>query len=286
MDFFFVLMADTQFGMFASLSGLDKTAIEGLGRRHGFKIKPTPKVTGFADETALYEKAIAATNRLNPDFAIMCGDMTHDPEDQRQLAELMRITGRLDDDIPWYWVSGNHDLDGVGNGPTSEAIARYRERFGEDNYSFDRHGSHFIVLNSSVCFDPSNVWEEWEQLLGFLKSDLKKACDNGSNHNVVFSHHPLFTRYPVEEDDWIVIPRERRLVLLDLFKEYGVSTVFSAHWHRNNYSFDGSLEMVTSGAVGYPLGADPSGFRIVKVYEDRIEHEYFGFDELPEVVEL
>ena len=36
--------------------------------------------------------------------------------------------------------------------------------------------------------------------------------------------------------------------------------------------------MVTSAAVGYPLGDDPSGFRTVRVYEDRIEHEYHALD--------
>ena len=47
-----------------------------------------------------------------------------------------------------------------------------------------------------------------------------------------------------------------------------------------------ALQMVTSGPVGYPLGDDPSGLRIVKVYDDRIEHEYFAFDALPDSVDL
>jgi hypothetical protein len=44
--------------------------------------------------------------------------------------------------------------------------------------------------------------------------------------------------------------------------------------------------MIISGPVGYPLGDDPSGLRIVKVYDDRIEHEYFGMDDLPNTIEL
>ena len=43
--------------------------------------------------------------------------------------------------------------------------------------------------------------------------------------------------------------------------------------------------MVTTGAVGYPLGDDPSGLRIIKVYQDRIEHEYYGLDNIPVSVE-
>ena len=44
--------------------------------------------------------------------------------------------------------------------------------------------------------------------------------------------------------------------------------------------------MVTTGPVGYPLGDDPSGLRIVKVYRDRIEHAYYGLDTIPETIKL
>ena len=49
---------------------------------------------------------------------------------------------------------------------------------------------------------------------------------------------------------------------------------------------DGALQMVTSGAVGYPLGDDPSGFRVVKVFHGNIEHKYFGFDDVPNSLTL
>jgi hypothetical protein len=38
---------------------------------------------------------------------------------------------------------------------------------------------------------------------------------------------------------------------------------------------------VTTSAVGKPLGKAPSGLRIVKVYRDKIEHSFYGLDELP-----
>ena len=44
--------------------------------------------------------------------------------------------------------------------------------------------------------------------------------------------------------------------------------------------------MVISGPVGFPLADDPSGLRIVKVYDDRVEHEYFGMDDVPMYVDL
>ena len=78
MDSFFIQMADPQFGMFAALGGLDETRIHDLRRQLGWNIRQPPMTTGFADETALYKKAIAVANRLNPAFVVMCGDMVHD----------------------------------------------------------------------------------------------------------------------------------------------------------------------------------------------------------------
>ena len=281
-EFHFILMSDPQMGLYAALSGLDDAAIEKY-RRNRLIVKPAPKTTGFAAETALYEKAIAGANRLDPDFVITCGDLTTDRNDPDQLAELMRITEKLNDNIPMHWVAGNHDL---GTTPTAESLRIYRERFGVDNYSFGHKGSSFIVFNTGICYDPSAVPEEWERVLDFLKSSLKEATERKSAHILVFTHFPLFLEHPDEDDNILVVPRERRQVLLDVLKSYEVSAVFAGHWHRNNYAFDGDLPVIASGAVGYPFGDDPPGFRVVKVYRDRIEHEYFGLDALPEVVEL
>ncbi|MHC4412125.1 MAG: hypothetical protein ACYSW6_03990 [Planctomycetota bacterium] len=73
---------------------------------------------------------------------------------------------------------------------------------------------------------------------------------------------------------------------MKLFAENKVSTVFAGHYHRNSYGRYGDMEMVTTGPVSKPLGKDPSGFRIVKVFKDHIEHNYYGFESMPEAVEL
>ncbi len=278
MSFFFIQMADPQFGFFAAVSQLNPEQIEER-RQRGLLVRLAPKkITGFADETSLYEKAIAEANRLRPDFVVMCGDMTHDADDLDQLNEWRRITARLDDNIPMYRVAGNHD---VGNRPSPETLALYKERFGEDNYSFDHKGNHFVVINSCVCSDPTDVPDEWEGVIAFLKSDLHEARANGSEHILIFTHHPLFLDSPDEPDGYFVIPKTRRAVLLDIMKSNNVSAVFAGHVHRNILGSDGALQMVTSGAVGYPLGDDPSGLRVVKVLDGSIEHKYFGFDDMP-----
>ncbi len=283
MAFFFIQMADPQFGMFASLSGMEESRILELRQRRGWKIRPSPKITGFADETALYEKAIAAVNRLNPAFSVVCGDMAQDYDQPDQLAELRRITGGLKSCIPIYWAPGNWD---VGNRPTPESLARYRGDYGRDYYSFEYENTCSIVLNSSLGFDDSLVPGEWARQVEFLRTSLQEARAKGRSHIVIFLHHPLYAERPDEEDSWAAVARDKRQVLLDLFVEYGVSAVFAGHWHRCHSADYQGVQMVTTGAVGYPLGDDPSGLRIVKVFPDRIEHQYYGLDALPERVDL
>ena len=263
MPFFFIQLSDPQFGLF-----------EARGAAPG---------DGTFPETALYKTAISAANRLRPAFVIVTGDLVQDSGNDEQHAELMRITGQLDNDIPIYFTTGNCD---VGNTPTAETLRIYRAKFGDENYSFDAGGSHFAVLNSSVCLDPSEVPEEWDSLVKFLRNDLD-AHSADSHRTIVFMHHPLFSKSVDEPDDgMMIIPRERRRIILDLLRKHKTSGVFAGHWHRNKYAADGDMLMVISGPVGFPLGDDPSGLRIVKIYDDRVEHQYFGMDDVPISVDL
>ena len=282
MAFFFVQLADPQFGMYAALSGLDEERLADY-RRRGMKIEASPKITGLDRETELYEKAIAAVNRLSPDFVITCGDMVNDADQPAQYEELMRVTAGLDDGIPMHWVVGNHDM---GNIFTTESLALYRERFGKDDYYFDHAGSRFVVLNTNIAVDPTQIPNEWNRQRAFAEYAIGEARAQSADHIIVFTHYPLFLRDAEEADGPIVVPRERRRVLLEILRRHRVTAVFSGHWHRNCYARDGDIEMVTSGSVGYPLGDDPSGLRVVKVFEDRVEHEYFALDAVPDRVVL
>ena len=275
MAFSFIQLADPQFGMFAALSGCDNPDTEKL-EQLGLNPPRCSKVEGFEYETKRYSKAISLANKLNPAFVVTCGDLCNnkvDPTDE--YAELMRITSQLNKDIPMHWVSGNHD---VSNTPTQQLLTRYRGMYGDDVYSFDVENCHFIVLNSTVCQDPSEVWDEWIKQLHFLESDLKKARSRNVRHIVVFTHHPPFLIFTDEADNWLVIPKERRIVLIDLFIRYGVSHIFSGHWHRNHHSYFKGLEIVSSSSVGYPLGPDPSGIRVVNVDDNSISHKFLSLE--------
>ena len=104
----------------------------------------------FVRETENMEKTIAAANRLKPSFVLVLGDLVNREGDERQIAEYLRIMGKLDPSIPVYQVPGNHD---IGNKPTAGSLQRYRERFGPDYFSFEIRDVVCLGLNSSLIKD-------------------------------------------------------------------------------------------------------------------------------------
>lgn len=252
-DYYFLQMADPQFGMYAA----DRD---------------------FAQETANFEFAIATANRLRPRFVIVCGDLVNKPGDEAQIAEYERIAGRLAPGIRLYNIAGNHD---VGNEPTPEALARYRKRFGADYYGFREGPLYGIVLNSSLIHSPKAAPEEFRKQDEWLKTELDKAKGSGAAQIVVFQHHPLFLERGDEPDQYFNIPLARRRKVLELLHGAGVKVVFAGHYHRNALGRDGDLEMVTTGPVGKPLGDGVSGFRVAGVEGSGLTHRYVEFSKLP-----
>jgi serine/threonine-protein phosphatase CPPED1 len=251
--FFFIQMADPQFGFEAAL------AKEEDG--------------GFETETRLFEQAIALSNQLRPAFVVVCGDIVNTSENREQTREAKRIAAMLHPDIPLYWVAGNHE---VWNNPTPRSLKWYREQFGPDWYSFTKNGRTFIVLNSCLFYDSSRAPGEAAAQDAWMQKALAQA-----HRPVIFMHHPVCLVDPREEDGYFQLPARVRLPLINLFQDHGVEAVFNGHYHRNAYVKVGQMELVTSGPVGIPLGEDPSGFRIVKVMPSGLEHQYYGFESVP-----
>jgi len=269
--FRFMFMADCQLGAYATFSGMDEDDIAGFAER-GMKVEIVPEVGGFEWDAERYRLAIDMANAIQPAFVVMGGDMIDNASDAAQLEQLLRTTHELDSEIPMLWVPGNHDIAEDTVVPTTASIDGYREMFGADYYGFDHGDARFVVLNTVVIDHPENVEDELAEQMEFVEHELSGAADR--SHTVLFGHHPLFLDSPDERDNYWNLPTERRQPLLDLIHRHGVKIGFAGHWHRNSLAYDGEFEMVTSGPVGYPLGNDPSGVRIVDVGEDRILHEY------------
>ena len=260
--FFFIQMADTQLGM--------RNAEEG----------------GLAKDIEHFEKAIAAANRLKPAFVVICGDMVNGSRDAAQIAHFKRIAARLDKAIPLHLVAGNHDIPKTKAGALE--LDYYRKIYGKDRCAFTHGGCTFVVFNSYLAvLAEANRAQAAEQYT-WLSRTLQAARAAGSTHTIVFQHHPIFLKSVDEKDGYFNFPQAVRKKYLDLFIANGVRYAFAGHWHRNNIARAKGLEMVVTSAVGKPLGRvkAPPGFRIVKVYRDRITHKFHGLDSLPEKVVL
>jgi 3',5'-cyclic AMP phosphodiesterase CpdA len=254
--FFFIQLSDPQFGLYTANSG-------------------------FLQETANLEMAVATANRLRPAFVIVTGDMVNQTGNQEQIAEYMRVISKLDDDIPVHHVPGNHD---IGNEPTGQTIAAYRKRFGTCHYTF-RHGDFVgIVLNSSLIASPNGASELYDEQERWLRKELERARRDGARHVVVFQHHPWYVDRINEPDGYSNIPRARRARYLALFQEFGVRTLVAGHNHSYSIARDTTFHMVSSGSVGKPFGDGRSGLAVVSVTGAGIDHRFYDFGSLPNTI--
>jgi 3',5'-cyclic AMP phosphodiesterase CpdA len=251
-SFFFIQMNDAQFGMYSANKDTSR-------------------------EIELLEKAVLHINRLKPAFVLNTGDLVNEPCDEKQLAEAMRIIKNLDKDIMIYSVPGNHD---VADAPTEETLRWYRKQIGKDWYSFDYCRWHFIGLNSCIVANAEHAQQDAEKQWNWLSNDLERTASTSKSHIIIFMHHPLFLNDPDEANDYFNIPRKIRQTYLDLFRKYDIKLVLAGHLHQNNLTGNSQFEVVTTGPVGMPLGEAVSGFRIVKVYPDHVEHRYYGLDDV------
>ncbi|KAL4624529.1 serine/threonine-protein phosphatase CPPED1 [Arapaima gigas] len=239
----------------------------------------------WEDEVQLTGQAVEAVNKLRPRprFMVLCGDLVHampgNEYREAQERDLKEALKGIDQDIPLVFVSGNHDL---GNTPTPQTVELYRQRWGDDYFSFWVGGVLFLVLNSQLFFDGSACPELKDSQEAWLEEQLQSAAQASCRHIVVFQHIPLYLHSPDEEDDYFNLQRVVRERLIQQFRQAGVKAVFSGHYHRNAGGLHNGLDMVVSSAIGCQLGTDAHGMRVVVVTEDQVVHRYYSLDQLNE----
>lgn len=118
----------------------------------------------------------------------------------------------------------------------------------EQWWSFDYGSVHFVGLDSTL----SSLVEEaaMQEQTAWLKQDLSQARDKII---IVFSADPLYSAaYDSGQNDRLVSLWE------PIFREYGVSIVFSSAVHCYEHIYRSSIHYVISGGGGAPLIAPPS----------------------------
>jgi len=236
--FQFVQLTDTQMGMISNNQNCDA-------------------------ENQLFMQAVNEVNKLKPDFVVITGDFVNNRTDSNQINSFLKIKSLIDKRIPVYLIPGNHD---VGQKPNMETLNFYFKNYKTDKFSFTHKGYKFIGINSGLI--NSGIEEEKAQL-EWLKKKL-----SGSKPTIIFTHHPFFITDINEKDRYENIPLVKRMEYMQLFKKNGVTKIFAGHYHNNSIAHFDEIEMITTSAVGKPLGKAKSGYRVVTVYKDSISHHY------------
>lgn len=252
-SYYFVQLADPQFGLMDGVHNLRR-------------------------EASLLKDAVGRINQMvpRPRLVVVSGDMTHSPPSRqdddaysKQVAVYQMCMSQLDATIPVVHVPGNHD---VGDTPNPETIASYRAHFGADYFVFACPGTSCLVLNSSLYLDGRDASELQREQARWLESRLQelKQRPEAQKYALVFAHHPL-----VGTSLWPELQDAR------------VRAVFSGHLHRNSVGGDtDGVEQVVTSSVGMPFGADPSGFRVVRVLPTGIDHRYYALADVPTTIDL
>jgi hypothetical protein len=236
-----------------------------FGRQEDAGAKPTftfiqisDSHLGFArdpnkDVAATLKQTISRINALPepPAFVLHTGDLTHfaKPEEFDAVAGLLSEvkTGKV------FYVPGEHDFDGDGNG---EYLKRYgRGTMGTGWHSFDHGGVHFIglvnVANSKSGSGGGLGVIGRDQLL-WLEKDVAGLKD--STPVVVFAHVPLWAVY--EKWGWGTRDGEQALNLL---KRFGSVTVLNGHIHQVLQKVEGQVTFHTARSTAFPQSEPGKG---------------------------
>jgi 3',5'-cyclic AMP phosphodiesterase CpdA len=225
-----------------------------------------PKINPDAEGTL--KKALKTVNSLKvqPDFIIFTGDLTHTTDDDKE--RRARLTGFRDitrdltvKDLKF--MPGEHDA-GLDGGEA------FRELFGDTRYTFDYKGYHFIVLDN--VSDPRSLIGEAQ--IEWLKADLKRL--DKESRIVVFTHRPLFDLYP----DWDWFTRDGGRAM-DLLAPFSHVAVFYGHIHQENHRKIGNIVHHAAKGLMYPLPAPGSLPKKIQVPWDQAKpYAGLGFREV------
>lgn len=226
---------------------------------------------GYEQDVVTFTKAVKKINQLKPDFVVICGDLVN-VANIESYDDFNSI--RADFTVSCHLAPGNHDL---SNEPTSTTLAFYRKTIGKDYYSFEHNGFTFIIVNTQFWKTPTKG--ESERHDAWFQDTLRYAHKKKSPV-IVVGHYPLFHKSPDEEDEYFNIPKEKRLGLLSLFREYGVIAMIGGHTHKliiNDYQ---GIKFVNGETTSRNFDKRPFGFRLWCVSsKGSLTHEFISLEE-------
>ena len=205
---------------------------------------------------ALAAEVVRAMNeRHAPELLVNLGD---DIEDEGRDADLARyaecqaiLRGAAAEVVN---VAGNHDTINLNR----DDLARIWGREGPLHYAFDRHGFHFVVLQT---FETKDVEVRIPApQLAWLRDDLARTA----LPTVVLMHHPA-SEQELEDSRYfadaphLALVKERADLRRILAESGRVRAVFNGHVHRNHLDVIDGIPYVTVQSLVENLDEDAPG---------------------------
>ena len=269
-----LLITDTQLGM----------ALKNI--KYG---KWTEKALNWSNDLDPSEKELKnlnlflqLANKHNPDFIIHTGDIINEIDKPNDLSSYKHLT----DQFPYKinHVPGNHDVGINSDKLSTEGLNFYRKNFGNDFYNFQWKEFELFFLNSSIFINYDNQ-DIYEEQISFIKQTLQKF--SSSKRIILFMHHPPY----INEKD-ILISHEELIYSKDLsywtfeekinneffalFKDHKLEYIFTGHLHLNLETSFNETKIISTSALGLPLGEDPSGYRIIDYKDGELSYKFYA----------
>ncbi|MGB5199808.1 MAG: metallophosphoesterase [Sedimenticolaceae bacterium] len=208
--------------------------------------------------------AVAQVNAMDPlpDFVVYGGDIAQNGTED-QLAKGKKILAGLK--VPMKVIPGEHDW-------YLDMGTAWRGLFGDETWSFNHKGVHFIGLNSILVEDfwtPAGLsdrermaamemlegpiggpWGIHAKQLEWLKKDVANVAPD--TPVVVFTHSPLWDYYPRWNFQTSDAPEIR-----DILSKFANVMSLHGHVHQTIYNKIGNLSSVGSLSTAWPWPYPP-----------------------------
>jgi predicted MPP superfamily phosphohydrolase len=222
--------------------------------------KPPAGSRHYRETLAKLTEAAARIAEANPNFVVELGDLIDAAAavdvEQRYLRRINELFSTLSPDR--HYVLGNHCVDMLTKDEFLAGIERQKSF-----YSFDREGTHFVVLDSCFRSDgepygrKNSHWQDCNipaAELEWLKSDL----DATSSKVIVFAHQ----RLDATKQHSVKNNAEVRKILELSGK---VLAVFQGHSHQNDYQEIAGVHYCTLVAMVEGSGAENNGYSVLTI---------------------
>lgn len=185
---------------------------------------------------AVHKDIVKAIMKYKPSVVFHTGDLvTNNPDEWKTVNKIISVLKETSD---FYPALGNHEY----YAGVESFFSNFELPNNEQWYSVERHGIHFIILNSTVSIDKDSDQYKW------LETDLKNINSNIKFIIVIFHHPPFSSSYNLAGNE-----ETFRNIAVPLFKKYGVDIVFNGHTHAYERCLYNNIYYITTGGGGAPL---------------------------------